>query len=338
MPALHRQLPPTPAGEVAAAVLPLPGAALLSLSHDEALLAASVGHTAHIYSTQQLLAGSAAELAQRQFPADVLRFAWRPGSAAGEFAALLADGSTHLGSLAASGSTPLAAAPGLPAACVAWSPDGAQLALGAGDEVVLYAAEGDSWRQAAALRVLSNEVQDDDQQLQVGAGLLARCCGKAAGLAASRCAATRCRSWLRMCAALTCLVFLPRARWTAWPGWRPLSPCSPASCFTYLPTPNVSCRCCLQVDSLSWVAPSAILLSCKLLVDGAEENYAPLAMLSWQGEAPAAGSVDLTGARGLGVESARWLLFQGGAECRAKLLVLSHDWTGTAPGSAERMQ
>lgn len=164
---LRRQLPPTPAAEVAAAVLPLPGAALLSLSPDEALLAAAAGSTVHIYSTQQLLAGSTAKLAQQLLPGEVLRLAWRPGSTAGEFAALVADGSTHLGSVTGSSTAPLAAAAGLPAACLAWSPDGAQLAVGAGDEVALYVAEGDSWRQAAALRALSGEVQDDDQQLEV---------------------------------------------------------------------------------------------------------------------------------------------------------------------------
>lgn len=56
-------------------------------------------------------------------------------------------------------------------------------------------------------------------------------------------------------------------------------------------------RCCRpQVDSLAWVAPSAILVSCKLLTDGVEENFAPLAMLTWQGRAPAADNADLTGA------------------------------------------
>ncbi len=148
-------------------MLPLPGTALLSLSPDEALLAACLGSTVHIYSTQQLLAGSTTELAQRCLPAEVLRLAWRPGPAAGEFAALLGDGSTHLGSLTGSGTAPLAAAAGLPAACLTWSPDGTKLAVGAGDEVAMYAPEGDSWRQAAALRALSGEVQDDDQQLQV---------------------------------------------------------------------------------------------------------------------------------------------------------------------------
>ncbi len=51
----------------------------------------------------------------------------------------------------------------------------------------------------------------------------------------------------------------------------------------------------LQVDSLAWVAPAAILVSCKLLTDGTEEPYAPLAMLTWQGDAPAAGNAELAG-------------------------------------------
>lgn len=171
LPLLRRELPSTPAAGVAAAVLPLPGAPLLALSPDEALLAACADATVHVFATQQLLAGSVAEVTQRQLPAKVLQLAWRPGSTTGEFAALLEDGSIHTGSLAsAAPPAPLAAAAGLPAACLAWGPDGGRLAVGAGDEVGLYVPEqgSDSWRQAAAIRVLSNEVQDDDQELQVG--------------------------------------------------------------------------------------------------------------------------------------------------------------------------
>ena len=48
-----------------------------------------------------------------------------------------------------------------------------------------------------------------------------------------------------------------------------------------------------QVDSLAWVADAAILVSCKLLTGGAEEVFAPLAMLSWRGASPAPGAVAL---------------------------------------------
>ena len=148
-------------------MLPLPGAALVFLSPDEALLAVCSGHAVRVYSTQQLLAGSTVELMQLRLPGKVQRLAWRPGSAVGEFAALLADGSTHLGSVTTSSSALLAAVAGLPAACLAWSPDGTQLAVGAGDKMKLYATEGDSWRQTAVLRALSCNAQRHDQQLQV---------------------------------------------------------------------------------------------------------------------------------------------------------------------------
>jgi WD40 repeat protein len=125
-----------------------------------------------VYSTQQLLAGSTSALADLQLPQDVLQLAWRPGATA-EFAALLADGSIELASLAISPTPiPLAAAAGMPATCLAWSPDGGRLAVGAGDEVAIYAPEQASdvlgnWQQGASMRVLSNEVQDDDQELLV---------------------------------------------------------------------------------------------------------------------------------------------------------------------------
>lgn len=161
----------TSPAEVAAAVLPLPGAALLALSADDALLAACSGASVRVYSTRELMAGSATALAEVSLPQAAVQVAWRPGAAA-ELAALLADGSIQLLSLA-SGAAPaaLAAAAGLPAACLAWSPDGARLAVGAGDEVGIYAAAPGGvvggWQQAAAVRVLSTEVQDDDQELQV---------------------------------------------------------------------------------------------------------------------------------------------------------------------------
>ena len=65
-------------------MLPLPGASLLSLSPDEAVLAACTGATVRVYSTQQLLNGSTAELAALQLPARVLRLAWRPASPAAQ--------------------------------------------------------------------------------------------------------------------------------------------------------------------------------------------------------------------------------------------------------------
>lgn len=170
------ELPPT-AAAAAAAVLPLPGAALLSLSPNEAVLAACSGATARFYSTQQLLEGSTAELAQRQLPADVLRLAWQPGTH-GQFAALLASGAVLLGNLgSAEAPAPLAAAAGVPATCLAWSLDGRQLAVGTGDEVLLFTSSGDSgavpdvqeaWHRAASVRVQSGEMQDEDaQELEV---------------------------------------------------------------------------------------------------------------------------------------------------------------------------
>lgn len=50
------------------------------------------------------------------------------------------------------------------------------------------------------------------------------------------------------------------------------------------------------MNSLAWVAPSAILVSCRLLDDGKEHYFAPLVMLTWQGRAPAAGNAQLAGA------------------------------------------
>jgi hypothetical protein len=155
-------------------VLPLAGPALLFLSPDAALLAACSGATVHCHSTQQLLGGSTQALAEQQLPQVVVQLAWRP-SAPAECAALLADGSIHLCSLSSGAApAPLQAAAGMPASCLAWSPDGSRLAVGAGDEVSVYlapagaASEGaDSWQQAAGMRVMSQEVQDDDQQLEV---------------------------------------------------------------------------------------------------------------------------------------------------------------------------
>ena len=54
-----------------------------------------------------------------------------------------------------------------------------------------------------------------------------------------------------------------------------------------------------QVDSLSWVAGSAILASSKLLSGGEEDCIAPLCMLTWQGEEPTQGTLLLSGARRL---------------------------------------
>jgi hypothetical protein len=155
-------------------VLPLAGPALLFLSPDAALLAACSGATVHCYSTQQLLGGSTHALAEQHLPQEIVQLAWRPLAPA-EYAALLADGSIHLCSLSSGAApAPLQAAAGMPAACLAWSPDGCRLAVGAGDEVSDYlapagaASEGaDSWQQEAGMRVLSQEMQDDDQQLEV---------------------------------------------------------------------------------------------------------------------------------------------------------------------------
>jgi hypothetical protein len=164
-------MPVTQPTEVAAAVLPLPSAALLALSPDDALLAVCSGTTLQVYSTQSLMAGSSTASIELALPQSVVQLAWRPGAAA-ECAALLVDRSIQLLDLA-SGAAPavLAAAAGLPAACIAWSLDGSLLAVGAAKQVVLYVAGPagvvGGWRQAAAVRALSNEVQDDDQELQV---------------------------------------------------------------------------------------------------------------------------------------------------------------------------
>jgi len=211
---------------VAAAVLPLPGAALLSLSADGAVLAACSGNAVHCYSTQQLTAGSTAALAQLGFPAEVVQLAWQPGSSQYTYAALLDDGTVHLGSLAGSSSSggpaPLAAARSTHVNCLAWSLDGQRLAVGAEDQVLIYApgssGGADSWRQVAAVQVLSADVQDDEQQL--------------------------------------------------------------------------------QVDSLCWVSPSAMLVSSKLVAGGGEEEpFAPLCMLTWApGQAdPSADNLELSG-------------------------------------------
>ncbi len=212
-------------------MLALPGheAALLALSSDSGLLAAASGNVVHIYSTQQLMAGAKAPLAERQLPGTVVQLAWRPGPAASEFAALLADGSLLLARLASSdvGAAALAPAPPGQISCLAWSPDGSRLAVGAADQVLVYAAPGggsDSWRQTAAVRVRSLEIQEEE------------------GMS-------------------------------------------------------------LEVDSLSWVAPSTMLVSSKLLAsDGAEEPFAPLCTLSWRaGTAdPTADTLELAGACLLG--------------------------------------
>lgn len=57
------------------------------------------------------------------------------------------------------------------------------------------------------------------------------------------------------------------------------------------------CNSLLQVASLAWAADAAILVSCKLLADGAEESFAPLAMLTWQGGDLVQGRAVLSGAR-----------------------------------------
>lgn len=222
----HRELPPLNAKEVVAAVLPLPGAsaALLALSANCSLLAVASGSAVHIYSTQQLMTGDTAALAVRRLGGEVVQLAWRPGEAADEFAVLLADGSLLLGGLASGdvGAAPLAPRPPSIIRCVAWSPDGSRLAVGAADQVLMYAAPtnggGGGWRQTAAVRVLSIEAQDADMLV--------------------------------------------------------------------------------EVDALSWVTPSAILVSSRLLALGEEEPVAPLCMLSWREGAadPAADTVELAGA------------------------------------------
>ena len=202
---------------MAAAVLPLPGAPLLALSADDALLGASSGATLHAFSTQRLLSGDAAPLATVQLPATVTKLAWRPGAAA-EYAALLDDGSVHLGSLGSGAPPAQLALPGDAAASgVAWSPDGGRLVVGAGEHVLVLAPSGGgAWQASAAVQVLSSEVQGDDMQL--------------------------------------------------------------------------------AVDSLAWVAPTSILVSCQLSAGGAEQPYAPLAMLTWRyGADPAADGLELAG-------------------------------------------
>jgi hypothetical protein len=45
---------------------------------------------------------------------------------------------------------------------------------------------------------------------------------------------------------------------------------------------------------MSWVEPAALLVSSRLLVGGFEDAYAPLCMLTWQGEAPQPDSLALS--------------------------------------------
>lgn len=215
---------------LAAAELPLPGGVLLFLSPDEALLAACSGPTVRFYSTQALLGGSSstAELAQRTLPAKVLRLAFRPGAPA-EFAALLAGGAVLLGSLgSAAPPVQLAAAQGVPATCLAWSADGSRLALGAGDEVLLFTHADGSWCRSAAVRVASQEVQADDQSLQVGIQIRGLPWGRAA-LASGWPHALDCRCRLLRVAHCLARAACFACRWTAWPGWRPRPCSSPAS-------------------------------------------------------------------------------------------------------------
>ena len=49
------------------------------------------------------------------------------------------------------------------------------------------------------------------------------------------------------------------------------------------------------MDTISWVAESAILVSSMLLTDGAAESYAPLCMLTWAGKQPTPDTFVLSG-------------------------------------------
>ena len=62
----------------------------------------------------------------------------------------------------------------------------------------------------------------------------------------------------------------------------------------------------LQVDTISWVAESAILVSSKLLSGGAEEPFAPLCMLTWQGAEPTQEGLKLSGGHGALLAAAQY--------------------------------
>lgn len=51
----------------------------------------------------------------------------------------------------------------------------------------------------------------------------------------------------------------------------------------------------LQVDSVSWVGATALLVNSRLTMAGAEEPIAPQCMVTWQGAGPAAGGLALSG-------------------------------------------
>jgi hypothetical protein len=163
-----RPLPAADIARVCSAVLPLPSTAggtvpLLAISHDEALLAICASNTVDVHSTQRLIDRSATTpLRTLQLPSSATQFAWQPSavSSIGAFAALMQDGTVVSGSMDnACAPKPLQGAPGL-AAAVAFSPDGASLAVGHGDCVSVCGFPAGGVR--FTLRVLSQEVHDAD--------------------------------------------------------------------------------------------------------------------------------------------------------------------------------
>ena len=135
--------PPKDAASVGAATLPITDATLISLSDDASMFAVGTasGHV-HLYSTSQTLdtqSSSAAELRRDSFGSvenkvKITQVVWRPSSSSSSplhYAVLLSSGEVYLVNL-------LEATPKLiqetPVSCIAWSPDGAVLAMGGGSD------------------------------------------------------------------------------------------------------------------------------------------------------------------------------------------------------------
>ncbi|KAL6770773.1 NUP214 [Auxenochlorella protothecoides x Auxenochlorella symbiontica] len=139
-----------------AALLQHSPSASLHLSSSCALLAVAEHRTVSVYSTAALLDGTPGPPPCRiDFPEEVELFAFRPGTPLG-YACLLRQGSTWQGMVGAKPERLAFNLPG-PVTCLAWSPSGRYLALGAADTLTLV--EPGTGTTLRTLRLSSIEVQ-----------------------------------------------------------------------------------------------------------------------------------------------------------------------------------